>query len=120
MMFIVQMSWPRTFYIGLIIATMTFSLTGLAIGLGALYPNFREDNPTKIVSGFGGTLCLVMSFVYIVVSVTLLAMGSPWGWHGEQNVGWILGGWIAFALGSLLVGWLPLRLGFKRVERFEM
>ena len=30
---------------------------GLAIGLGALYPNLRDDNPAKIVSGFGGTLC---------------------------------------------------------------
>jgi hypothetical protein len=76
----------RTLYLGLIIATMTFTLTALAMGLGALYPNFREDNPTKIVSGFGGTLCLVLSFLYIVGSVTLLALGSPWGWKGETSV----------------------------------
>lgn len=30
-------------------------LSGLSVGLGALYPNFSEDNPSKIVSGFGGT-----------------------------------------------------------------
>jgi ABC-2 type transport system permease protein len=110
----------RTSYLGLIIATMTFTLTGLAIGLGALYPNFREDNPTKIVSGFGGTLCLVLSFLYIVGSVTLLAMGSPWGWRGEASIRWILITWIGFALFSVVFGWVPYRLGLRRVRTFEM
>ena len=41
---------------------MSGALCGLAVGLGALFPNFKEDNPSKIVSGFGGTLCLVASF----------------------------------------------------------
>ncbi|HEX3717720.1 MAG TPA: hypothetical protein VH595_07105 [Verrucomicrobiae bacterium] len=110
----------RTSYLGLIIATMTFTLTGLAIGLGALYPNFREDNPTKIVSGFGGTLCLVLSFLYIVGSVTLLAMGSPWGWRGEASIRGILITWIGFALFSVVFGWIPYRLGLRRVRTFEM
>ena len=53
---------------------MTLTLTGLAVGLGALYPNFKEENPSKIVSGFGGTFCLVLSFLYILGSVVLLAL----------------------------------------------
>jgi len=57
---------------------MTLTLTGLAVGLGALYPNFKEDNPSKIVSGFGGTFCLVLSFFYILGSVVLLALASRW------------------------------------------
>ncbi len=114
-----QMPLGRTLYLGLIIATMTFTLTALAIGLGALYPNLREDNPTKIVSGFGGTLCLVLSFLYIVASVTLLAMSSPWGWHGETSVAWILGSWIGFAFLSIVLGWIPFRLGLRRVRTFE-
>ena len=115
-----QMPLDRTFYLALIIATMTFALTGLAVGLGALYPNFREDNPSKIVSGFGGTLCLVLSFLYIVCSVTLLALGSPWGWRGETSVGWILLSWVGFAAFSIIIGWVPLRLGLHRVENFEL
>ena len=93
-----RIPFERTVYLGLIISTMTFTLTGLALGLGALFPNFREDNPAKIVSGFGGTLCLLASFLYIVGAVTLLAMGSPWGWHGENSVGWLLGSWAGFAV----------------------
>ena len=110
----------RTLYLGLIIGTMTFTLTALAMGLSALFPNFREENPAKIVSGFGGTLCLVASFVYIVASVTLLAMGSPWGWHGETSAAWILGSWGGFAALSLAVGWIMFRLGLRRVEKFEL
>lgn len=115
-----QMPLVRTLYLGVIISTMTFTLAALATGMGALYPNFREDNPTKIVSGFGGTLCLVASFLYIVASVTLLALGSPWGWRGEGSISWILGSWLAFAVLSVTVGWIPYRLGLRRVERFEM
>jgi ABC-2 type transport system permease protein len=115
-----QMPMDRTLYMGLIISTMTFTLTALAMGMGALYPNFREDNPTKIVSGFGGTLCLVLSFLYIVGSVTLLALGSPWGWKGEASVDWILTSWAGFAAMSVLLGWVPYRLGLRRVATVEL
>jgi hypothetical protein len=115
-----RMPIGRTLYLGLIIATMTFTLTALAMGLGALYPNFREDNPTKIVSGFGGTLCLVLSFLYIVGSVTLLAVGSPWGLKGEASVKWILISWAGFVAMSIVLGWVPYRLGLRRVVTVEL
>ncbi|MBI3874680.1 MAG: hypothetical protein HY300_01660, partial [Verrucomicrobia bacterium] len=73
-----NMPWERTLYFAAAISIMTVTLNGLASGLGVLYPNFKEDNPSKIVSGFGGTFCLVLSFLYIVASVVLLAFSSPW------------------------------------------
>jgi ABC-2 type transport system permease protein len=115
-----QITVQRTLYLGLIVTLMTFTLTALAIGLGALFPNLREDNPAKIVSGFGGTLCLVLSFLYIVGSVTLLAVGSPWGWHGANSVPWMVGSWLGFACLSFVFGWIPFRLGLRRVKSFEL
>lgn len=115
-----QMPLDRTCYLGLILGTMTFTLTALAMGLGALFPNFREDNPTKIVSGFGGTLCLVLSFLYIVSSVALLAVGSPWGWHGEASARWILAAWAGFSVLSFVMGWIPYQLGLRRIKTFEL
>jgi ABC-2 type transport system permease protein len=53
------------------IAVMSATLCGVAVGLGALFPNLKEDNPSKIVSGFGGTLCLVISFIYITFFIAL-------------------------------------------------
>jgi ABC-2 type transport system permease protein len=82
------------------------SASGLAVGLGALFPNFKEDNPSKIVSGFGGTFCLVLSFLYIVAAVTLLALGSPWSWSPQAGLPttWIAATWTGFLLLSLGIG----------------
>jgi ABC-2 type transport system permease protein len=58
----------------------------LAIGLGVLYPNLKEANPNKIVSGFGGTLCFVLSSFYILASVLLLVFGAA-GLHARAKLG---------------------------------
>jgi ABC-2 type transport system permease protein len=93
----------------------------IAIGLGTLYPNFAETNPGKIVSGFGGTFCLVLSFVYILGSVLLLAFGSPWGWRGEDQDSARAGlTGLVFALASLAAGGIPLRLALRRAATMEL
>ena len=76
-----RMPVGQMIYFTLVILVMSLSLNGLAMGLGVIYPNFKEDNPSKIVSGFGGTFCLVMSFLYIVGGILCLAIGSPWAQH---------------------------------------
>lgn len=106
------------------IVVMTFTLNAIATGLGALYPNFKETNPAKIVSGFGGTFCLVLSFIYIVGSVVLLAVASPWGWRPDSFDDFAPAkaafSWTVFVLVSVLAGWLPLRLGLRKVATTEL
>jgi ABC-2 type transport system permease protein len=114
------LEWNRTLYLMGATAVMAVALNGLAVGLGALYPNFKEDNPSKIVSGFGGTFCLVASFLYIVGSVVLLAVGSPWTRYGEPSGSSVVLSWVAFGLLSALVGGLPLRLSLRQVLAFEL
>ena len=113
---LLQMTWDQIAFFGAIITVMTFCLTGLSVGLGVLYPNLKEANPSKIVSGFGGTLCLVLSFLYILASVLLLAVGTA-GFQGRHL--WIVGSIVLFSGLSLLVGWLPMQLGLRRLERME-
>ncbi|MFM1941897.1 MAG: hypothetical protein RI897_879 [Verrucomicrobiota bacterium] len=117
-----QLSGWRTVVFGVEVAVMTFAMNGLAMGLGTMYPNLKEDQPSKIVSGFGGTLCLVLSFLYIVLGVLLLAVGSPWSWLPDQLVPWTRTGlgWGGFVVLSLLVGYVPMRLGLRRVRGFEV
>jgi ABC-2 type transport system permease protein len=115
-----KMPFHRTAFFCVAISVMTFTLTGLAVGLGALYPNFKEDHPGKIVSGFGGTFCLVLSFLYIVASVILLAVGSPWSRLSVSALWAQWGCWVGFIALSLGLGWLPLKLGLERVAQFEL
>src|SRR5205823_12729235 len=105
--YMLDMAWYRTVYFAMAIGIMTLTLTGLAVGLGALYPNFKEENPSKIVSGFGGTFCLVLSFLYILCSVILLAIASPMGSGSIPTRPEVFACFIGFAALSAGLGWLP-------------
>jgi ABC-2 type transport system permease protein len=113
-----NMPWMQIGYFTFVIAVMALTLNGLAMGLGVIYPNFKEDNPSKIVSGFGGTFCLVLSFLYIVGSIAILAVGSPWR---EQTVPWVVAlGWGSFTVLSLGLGLIPYRIGINRLRHMEI
>ncbi len=110
---------------------LCFGLASMAVGLGAAMPDFREANPSKITAGFGGTLNLVLSALYIIVIVVLTALpchfylianyssiSSPYLDPGWIRL-WLIGGaGLAVALGLVATIW-PLRSGvraFKNVE----
>ena len=118
--YMLRMPWERTIFFSYAVAVMTLTLNGLAIGLGVLYPNFKEDNPSKIVSGFGGTFCLVLSFLYILASVVALAFGAPWARAGTQPLSILITSWTAFAVLSMLIGWVPLKLALRKVRQLEL
>jgi ABC-2 type transport system permease protein len=114
---LLKMSWGRTALFGMTIAVMTFALNGLSVGLGVLYPNFKDANPGKIVSGFGGTLCLVLSFLYIVASVLMLGLGTNSIFMEEF---WAMVSMAGFVFLSLAIGWLPMQLGLRKLRHFEI
>lgn len=61
----------------LLMTTATFlmgaTLTGLAIGMGAIFPDFKEESPMRIASTPGGVLTVVISLVYVGMMVATLA-----------------------------------------------
>jgi ABC-2 type transport system permease protein len=114
--YLLNMSWSDVAFFGAVVTVMTFALNGLAVGLGVLFPNLKETNPNKIVSGFGGTLCFVLSSVYIIASLTLLIIGGG-GFHG--HVGWAMVSIILFVIISFLVGWMPIKIGLSHLKNFE-
>ena len=101
-----------------------FSLAGLAVGLGSLYPNFEEDNPARIVSGMGGTLNFLLSVGYIT-----LVIGSQMlilQWHamqelvGSDSFALALSGVLLFnTVLSIMATRLPMRLGLQNLMRTE-
>jgi ABC-2 type transport system permease protein len=116
---LLKMTWDHVVFFGAVITIMTFTLNGLAAGLGVLYPNFKESNPSKIVSGFGGTFCLVLSFLYIVGSVLVLAFGSAvTRTHTPSQLLSITSICIFIAF-SFVLGWLPLKFAVKQLRHFE-
>jgi hypothetical protein len=107
------------YFVGAIIL-MSAALNGTAVGLGALFPNFKEENPSKIVSSFGGTLCLVVSFVYNTSFVALLAVPEfALLRKASPPFSAVAGAVSAFTLSLLLAG-VPLFLAHRRVKTLEM
>jgi len=109
----------------IIVLIICCGLSGLAVGTGALYPNLREDNPSKIVSGFGGTLNLVLSIIFVAVVLGLMAvpyhvgqMGRSVGMRHLQVI--LLPGSILAVLVGAVATILPLWLGSRAFGRVEV
>lgn len=84
---------------------MSLSLPGLALGLGAVFPNIKEDDMAHIVAGFGGTLTLVLSLLYItgILIITIFLK------------------WIFLIIGiSVLTACLPLFAGYRCLLKMEI
>ncbi len=103
---------------------MNFGLAGLAVGLGALYPNFQEDNPARIVSGMGGTLNFLLSIGYITWVIglqTAVLQGRVLNlFPNPQSFRWALAAVLVFITGlSVVSAWLPMRLGLRNLTDME-
>lgn len=98
-------------------------LSGLAAGLGALYPNFAEDNPSKIVSGFGGTLNLVLSLVFVLAVLAVQAVPCFFflgRWSGTEFRLAIVAAMAAIAALSVGACLGPMTLGLRALRRLEI
>ena len=105
---------------------VTFALTALALGFGALYPNYDTENVAEIPTSFGGLLFMMCAVSYLAGVVILE------GWPvflylnarlqgGEASVGAapvVIGVTGAAAL-TLVAVWAPLRAGMSKVRSTE-
>ncbi|MCC6694270.1 MAG: hypothetical protein IT365_01440 [Candidatus Hydrogenedentes bacterium] len=106
------------------IIVTNFGLSGLAVGLGSLYPNFHEENPARIVSGMGGTLNFLLSMGYIVLVVGTQTAVMQWraldAYTHAHTFAYALTAAVVFiAILSAVSTWLPMRLGLRNLNRAE-
>lgn len=99
---------------------LCMGLSGIAVGLGAKMPDLRETSATKIASGFGGTLSLVLSSVFIVTIVVSAAVpihifaGSP-----SAGFRQLISSFFVVSAAGLLATFLPLFLGLNAFRQLE-
>lgn len=106
---------------------VTCALTALALGFGALYPNYETENVAEIPTSFGGLLFMMAAVIYLGGVVVLeawpvyLYLASRFR-GGEAEVSAMplaLGVAGAAALTAAAVV-LPLWAGMRRVQRLEL
>ncbi len=108
------------------IGVVALGLSGLSVGMGALTPNFRENDPSKIAVGLGGTLTLIMGLIFLLLALGFIAL--PWHilyrlrntivFDGSTLFWLFVSMGIGMGVGILITVW-PLRSGTKALEKME-
>ena len=105
---------------------VTFALTALALGFGALYPNYETENVAEIPTSFGGLIFMMAAVTYLAGVVILEAwpvyvfLNSRFV-GGEAELGTmplVLGVSGAAAL-TLVAVVAPLRAGIAKVRSVD-
>lgn len=113
-----------TVYAGSIVL-MSVGLTSMALALGVLFPNFSSVSPARIVSGFGGTLCLIMSLAFITLFLAIIILPGLYVelklGRDHPSAGWIQVASVAGLFGLTgLFGGVPAWFALKRMKQVEM
>jgi ABC-2 type transport system permease protein len=107
------------------ICLLTLAISAMALGFGALYPQFETENAAQIPTSFGG-LVFMMTTVALLGLVIVIEAVPVYGYLRAAFRGLpipvnaaMIG---AFALVALVCGAatvVPLRIGLRRMEEFE-
>jgi ABC-2 type transport system permease protein len=107
---------------------MTFGITSLGVGLGAVFPKFKHENVAQIPTGFGGIVYMLMSMLFIGVVIILEAWpvyriftAQTFGGHISLP-GWamIAASFVSVAVVNVMALFLPMKIGLNRLSRREI
>jgi ABC-2 type transport system permease protein len=104
----------------------TLALNALALGFGALYPNFDTENAAEIPTSFGGLLFMMAAVLYLAGVVVLeawpvyLFLTARLAGSGEVGMAPLVLGIAGAALLTVAAVVVPLRAGVRRVETLEV
>ena len=111
----------------LIMGFLSFSIVSLAIGIGAMFPNFAEKNVARMSSGASSIIFMVASIGLILIVIGLLGVPVKiWQIHllagtSPSMVEWAItvlsvGLTIMFLYASI---YFPMKLGIRALENLE-
>jgi ABC-2 type transport system permease protein len=120
---------PFMMYLGVItVFMMTFGITALGVGLGAVFPKFKHENVAQIPTGFGGIVYMLLTMLFIGVVIAFEAW-PVYSIFTAQTMGMHItpGRWVSITLSSVIVLFvnilavvLPMKIGLKRLTQGEV
>ena len=105
------------------IALLSVALSGMAVGMGALYPDFKADSAARMASGPGAILFMVLALSFVAGAIVVIAL--PVGWllarqyqgipAGPGLVAALVGAGLAVTAASVAAAWIPLSRGAEKL-----
>ena len=107
------------------ICALTLAIAALALGFGAVYPQFETENAAQIPTSFGG-LVFMMATIALLAAVIVCLAGPVYAYLRAANAGepvhvnaWTIGAFTLAAAICTAATVIPLRIGLKKMESFE-
>ena len=80
-----ELAWRVIAYQTFVIVGMAVGLAAGALGIGARLADYNEDNPGKLVAGYGGNINLIASLLFSALllagaGLPLITGGAAWAW----------------------------------------
>ena len=106
---------------------MTFGVSAICVGVGAIYPKFAYEHAAEIPTSFGGAVCMILSAAYVAVTVMLeawpiylLSSDALRSGGAATRSLWLIAPVIAVV--AILTGFAAiaaLRLGLKKLDQLK-
>jgi ABC-2 type transport system permease protein len=102
-------------------AAISIAVSGLSTGLGAVFMDLKSANPMAAVSGFGGTVNLVLSLGFMLAVILPAGFVFQLAGAGRITPAGLMRGLVAVGCWTLFLtvaaAAVPLRLGRRALER---
>ena len=107
------------------IILLTLAISAMALGYGALFPQFDTENAAQIPTSYGGLVFMMSTIallaVVIVVEAVPVSNYLRANFRGEPmtvNI-WMVGAFAAVVIICVTATVVPLWIGLRRMEQFE-
>jgi ABC-2 type transport system permease protein len=116
------------FFSGIFMGLLSLSITALAIGIGAMYPNFEEKTAARMATGVSSIIYMSFAFGLILAVIAILSYGMN-VLHYSQLTGSApsLRQWILILLSFMVVLLIiaasviyPMRKGIESLNKREL
>jgi ABC-2 type transport system permease protein len=107
------------------IVLLTFAIAGLALGLGAVFPQYDTENAAQIPTSFGGLVFMMLS-AGLVGAVVLLEARPVYSYLTAEVYGGVANPvdmYVGFGLATLLClvcTFVPIHIALRKLERLEL
>ena len=107
------------------IVLLTLAISAMALGFGAVFPQFETENAAQIPTSYGGMVFMMSTIALLAAVIVIEAvpvssyLTATFRGQPVEVTWWMVAAFAAVVAICLLATAVPLRVGLRRMEEFE-